>query len=56
VYSESTFFVQNSWRRRDPQIFRLNFSYRFGKMDMQLFKRKNMRGERESMMNMGDGM
>lgn len=56
VYSESIFFVQNSWRRRDPQIFRLNFSYRFGKMDMQLFKRKNMRGERESMMNMGDGM
>ncbi len=43
-YSESTYFTQTSTRRRDAQIFRLNFNYRFGKVDVSLFKRKNMRG------------
>jgi ferric enterobactin receptor len=28
-------------------MFRLNFAYRFGQMDMSLFKRKNMKGEAE---------
>lgn len=51
VYSESAFFVQNAFRRRDPQFFRLNFSWRFGKFDVSLFKRKNMRGEAEGMQN-----
>ncbi len=40
-YSYSEYFVQNYSRLRDPQMFRLNLSYRFGKMDMSLFKRKN---------------
>jgi outer membrane receptor protein involved in Fe transport len=40
-YSASPFFVQDSWRLRDPQLVRLNFSYRFGKFDESLFKRKN---------------
>jgi outer membrane receptor protein involved in Fe transport len=44
-FTESTGFVQNVERRRDPQIFRLNFSYRFGKMDATIFKRKNTRQE-----------
>lgn len=48
VYTESYGFDQNSVRRRDPQIFRLNLSWRFGKFDPSLFKRKNMRGEREA--------
>lgn len=43
AYTESTYFIQEQYRYRDPQIFRLNFSYRFGKMDASLFKRKNMR-------------
>jgi len=43
-YSESTFFTQTSSRRRDAQVFRLNFNYRFGKIDVSLFKRKNMKG------------
>ncbi len=43
TYTESDIFIQDTWRVRDPQVFRLNFSYRFGKMDMSLFKRKNMR-------------
>lgn len=51
VYSQSEFFIQNSFRRRDPQFFRLNFNWRFGKFDTALFKRKNMRGEAEGMQN-----
>ncbi|MEZ4940869.1 MAG: TonB-dependent receptor [Saprospiraceae bacterium] len=42
-FSESDFFVQDSWRRRDPQFVRLNFSWRFGKFDVSLFKRKNLK-------------
>jgi len=48
VHSEAAAFVQNEWRRRDPQVGRLTFSYRFGKMDMSLFKRKNNRTETDS--------
>ena len=48
-HSESAFFVQDSWRRRDPQLVRLNFSYRFGKFDVSLFRRKNTRIETEGM-------
>ncbi len=42
-YSFSNYFTQTYSRLRDPQMFRLNFAYRFGKVDMSLFKRKNMR-------------
>lgn len=45
VHSESLVFTQDEWRRRDPQVARLNFSYRFGKFDVNLFKRKNTRSE-----------
>ena len=45
IHSEATGFVQDEWRRRDPQIVRLNFNYRFGKFDVSLFKRKSTRGE-----------
>ncbi len=41
TYSESVYFTQTSERRRDPQVLRLNFSYRFGKFDVALFKRKS---------------
>lgn len=47
AHSENSFFIQDMWRRRDWQVFRLNLSYRFGKFDVSLFKRKNTR--------MGDG-
>jgi outer membrane receptor for ferrienterochelin and colicin len=40
-YSQSDFFVQSSLRKRDAQVLRLNFSYRFGKADISRFKRKN---------------
>lgn len=45
AHSESAFFVQDSWRRRDPQMFRLNFNWRFGKFDQTLFKRKDNKAE-----------
>lgn len=41
AHTESDEFIQDTWRRRDPQLVRLNFSYRFGKFDVSLFKRKN---------------
>jgi outer membrane receptor protein involved in Fe transport len=47
IHSESIFFTQDAFRRRDPQIVRLNFNLRFGKFDATLFKRKNLRGEQE---------
>ena len=48
-FSQSVFFEQNAERRRDWQVFRLNFNWRFGKMDVSLFKRKNTRIDAESM-------
>jgi len=39
-YSQSVYFVQNYNRLRDPQMVKLNLSYRFGKIDALLFKRK----------------
>lgn len=41
TYTETPYFTQTSERRRDPQIVRVNFSYRFGKFDVSLFKRRN---------------
>ncbi len=55
THSESQYFIQDVYRQRDPQLLRLNFNWRFGKFDPNLFKRKNMKGERESM-NTGEGM
>ncbi len=40
-YTEAEFFTQETSRLMNPQLFRLNFSYRFGKMDSSLFRRKN---------------
>jgi outer membrane receptor protein involved in Fe transport len=48
IHSESSSAIQDIFRRRDPQVARLNFNWRFGKFDATLFKRKNMRSEREN--------
>jgi hypothetical protein len=40
-YSSSQYFTQTNSRRRDWQVLRINFNYRFGKIDASLFKRKN---------------
>ena len=56
THSESIYFIQDNSRRRDPQIARLNFNWRFGKFDVSLFKRKNLKGEQEGMQNGMQGM
>jgi len=45
IISSSPDFYQEVFRRRDPQVLRLNFSWRFGKFDTNLFKRKNMKNQ-----------
>ncbi len=55
THSESQYFVQDSDRRRDPQVARLNFNWRFGKIDANLFKRKNLKGEMENLQNSQQG-
>lgn len=53
-YSQSDYFTQYYSRLRNPQLVRLNFTYRFGKMDVNLFKRKNMNND--SMQGATQGM
>lgn len=50
-FSKTVYTIQDNERRRDPQIVRLNFNWRFGKFDVSLFKRKNVKGEQEGMQN-----
>mgnify|MGYP005846095869 CR=1 FL=1 len=47
--TSSAVFIQETRNIRDPQFFRLNFAYRFGKFDVSLFRRKNMRMEEMDM-------
>jgi outer membrane receptor protein involved in Fe transport len=44
-YSHSEFFSQEYDRLKDPQLVRVVFAYRFGKMDLNLFKRKDMNSQ-----------
>jgi ferric enterobactin receptor len=44
-FSQSAFFAQEYDRLKDPQLVRFVFAYRFGKMDLNLFKRKNMNAQ-----------
>ncbi len=53
THTESSFFVQDVSRRRDQLFFRLNFNYRFGKFDVSIFKRKNMKFNTDGMQDMG---
>ncbi|MFI5186695.1 MAG: outer membrane beta-barrel protein [Chitinophagales bacterium] len=55
-YSESTFYIQTSHRLPDVPMMRLTFSFRFGQMDMSLFKRKNMKGDAEGTQGAMQGM
>jgi hypothetical protein len=48
-FTYSEFYNKESLRWPDSPMFRVTFNYRFGKMDMNLFKRKNMKGESEGM-------
>ena len=51
VLTNSPYFTQETNRRRDPQFFRLQFNYRFGKFDVALFKRKNQKADQENIQN-----
>jgi outer membrane receptor protein involved in Fe transport len=44
-FSQSAFFQQEFDRLKDPQLVRVVFAYRFGKMDLNLFKRKDMNSQ-----------
>ncbi|MFY7839140.1 MAG: outer membrane beta-barrel protein [Lacibacter sp.] len=55
-YSASSFYIQNSYRLNDVPMFRINFAYKFGQMDMSLFKRKNMKAESEGSQGAMQGM
>ena len=46
------YFNQNTERLRDPQVLRINFSYRFGKQDFSLFKRKNTKADQTTGVDM----
>ncbi len=50
-FSPTVYSVQDNIRIRDPQIVRLNFNWRFGKFDVSLFKRKNLKADQEGIQN-----
>lgn len=53
ISSQDGIFYQDSYRLNNPQLVRVNFTYRFGKMDVSLFKRQNMKstGTQDAMQN-----
>jgi outer membrane receptor protein involved in Fe transport len=53
TYTITDYYTQTYVTRRDQQIFRLQFNWRFGRQDINLFKRKNNRMEND---NMSEGM
>jgi len=55
THTESIYFIQDAERMRDPQVFRLNFSYRFGKLDASILKRKNTKTDQSAGMDMMGG-
>lgn len=48
-HTENSFFVQDYDRISNPYTFRLNFSWRFGQTDSDLFRRKATRSSGEGM-------
>lgn len=55
-YSTGPGFTQEYYRLNNPQMIKLNFTYRFGKLDMSLFKRQNTKGQAAGMQGATDGM
>lgn len=55
-HSESGLFVQDYNRLSNPQRVRLSFNWRFGKMDTDLFRRKNLKGMMDGMQDASQGM
>ncbi len=48
IHSESSGYSQDVFRRRDAQVLRLNFNWRFGKFDPNLFKRRNNKNQQDN--------
>ncbi|MEO6830672.1 MAG: outer membrane beta-barrel family protein, partial [Chitinophagaceae bacterium] len=55
-HSESNLFVQDYSRLVNPQRVRLSFNWRFGKMDTDLFRRKNIKGMMDGMQDATQGV
>ena len=55
-YSQGVGFEQYYYRLNNPQMVRLTFTYRFGKIDMSLFKRQNLKGQAEGAQGGMQGM
>ena len=55
-HSENEYFVQDYSRLVNPTMFRLNFNWRFGKIDTDLFRRKNLKGQMEGMQDASQNM
>jgi outer membrane receptor protein involved in Fe transport len=55
-HSENDLFVQDYSRLVNPTMFRLNFNWRFGKVDTDLFRRKNLKGQMEGMQDATQGV
>jgi outer membrane receptor protein involved in Fe transport len=51
VYISSAYSTQHTVRYRDPQFYRLQFNFRFGKVDVSLFKRKPRQEEPDNIQN-----
>ncbi len=51
VFINSQYSTQHTVRYRDPQFFRLQFNYRFGKVDISLFKRKPKQDDPDNIQN-----
>lgn len=49
THSETGLFIQDTFSRRDWQLLRLQVSWKFGKVDSSLFKRRNNRMNSEGM-------
>jgi outer membrane receptor protein involved in Fe transport len=49
THSETDLFIQDTFRRRDWQVLRVQFGWKFGKVDSSVFKRKNMKQDGGSM-------
>ncbi|RBL90721.1 TonB-dependent receptor [Chitinophaga flava] len=54
-YTTTAFSEQENYRKRLTRELRLNATWRFGKMDYNLFKRKNNKSGKESGNDMGGG-
>ncbi|WP_257088759.1 outer membrane beta-barrel family protein [Sphingobacterium sp. E70] len=49
IISSGDGFYQEYYRLSNPQLVKLNLSYRFGKMDMNMFKKNKNQNSMEGM-------